>query len=61
MALKKTPVEALRAFYKLKQNTIMRENNNQLSREQLLDFVNEYFDPPGAELEEFTPSDWKEK
>lgn len=58
MTLKNTPEETLRAFYKLKQSV---PRDARLTQDQVRAFVDEHFDPPGSELEEWLPEDWKPK
>ncbi|XP_016974361.2 trehalase isoform X1 [Drosophila rhopaloa] len=55
MTLKYSPDKTLEDF-----NAMMEAKNQQPSREDLKNFIKEYFGDKGTELESWVPSDWKE-
>ncbi|XP_041449192.1 trehalase isoform X2 [Drosophila obscura] len=54
MKLKQTPAKTIENF-----ELLMEAKNRTPSREDLQQFVDEYFSPKGTELEVWTPTDWK--
>ncbi|XP_030076429.1 trehalase [Microcaecilia unicolor] len=56
MGLRESPEQILQTFQKL----VEKSPDGKVSRDQLLQFVNLSFTPPGQEFEPWTPQDWHE-